>query len=174
MSRSNNHPRFTPVGQGIEPGPVTAERNTQGNVARWCVTVVVVSLVALATSVPRAMPMPVPGGPSPAYHPAPLTPPTATPRAARRPDKPIRRPRRFAWAPAKSARYYDVALFKRGTLIFRAQTATASLTLPARWRFRDRARSLTPGDYRWFVWTVTSAGRTTTPTVRASLHIKRP
>jgi hypothetical protein len=79
--------------------------------------------------------------------------------------------RRFAWAPVAAAEQYDFELFQGPNLVYSAQTTRPQLAVPARWELRGRARSLTPGEYRWYVWPVVSGRRALTAVVQARLTV---
>ena len=81
------------------------------------------------------------------------------------------RPRRFAWAPVAGAERYAFELFKGANLVYKAQSAGAQLAVPARWRSGGQLRSLVPGQYRWYVWPVSSGRRAATAVVQAQLTI---
>ena len=88
------------------------------------------------------------------------------PRPANKPS-----PQRFAWAPTAGASSYHVELFLGSSRVFEADTKRPTLTIPARWEFGGRTRSLEPGDYRWYVWPVRSGQRAAEAIVQARLAI---
>lgn len=98
---------------------------------------------------------------------------TATPpRAA---TKPVRSEqpaaRRFAWAPVPAASGYRVEFFRNDVRIYSAATTQPQFALPARWTFRGRVYSLSPGKYRWYVWPVVGELRQPRATVQAELVV---
>jgi hypothetical protein len=80
--------------------------------------------------------------------------------------------RTFAWAPVPRAASYEVQIYRGPTRIFRRATATPSIVVPPAWRYDGRARRLTRGDYRWYVWPLDRDGdRAAVAVVRARLHV---
>ena len=70
---------------------------------------------------------------------------------------------------------YEFQLFQSGERIFRARVAEPRLALPGRWRQNGRPYALVPGDYRWYVWPVSSQTKrqSSVATVQAKLVIER-
>ncbi len=89
----------------------------------------------------------------------------------RTPPPPAPAPQRFAWAPASGAASYHVELFLGSSKVFETGTRQPAVTVPARWRFEGRTRTLVPGDYRWYVWPVRSGRRSGTAIVQARLVV---
>jgi hypothetical protein len=86
--------------------------------------------------------------------------------------EPVVQTRRFAWAPVPRATSYHVEFFRGSTRVFSASTTRAEIAIPKRWRFRGRAQSLEPGDYRWYVWPVfRGSGRAAAASVQARLRV---
>ncbi len=81
-------------------------------------------------------------------------------------------PRRFAWAPAPGASGYHIEFFKGAMLAFSANTSKPQLTVPARWNEAKTTRSLTSGEYRWYVWPVISGVRASRAIVQARLVVR--
>jgi hypothetical protein len=79
--------------------------------------------------------------------------------------------RRFAWAPAAGASAYHIEFFRGSVQVFSANTTRPQLTVPAHWKAAGGTRSLDPGEYRWYVWTVVSGTRSSTAIVRARLVV---
>jgi hypothetical protein len=81
----------------------------------------------------------------------------------------------FAWAATPGASAYEFQLFQSGERIFRARVTTPRLALPGRWRQDGRPYALVPGDYRWYVWPVSSRTKrqSSVATVQAKLMIER-
>lgn len=109
---------------------------------------------------PKSAP-PRPAAPRPA-----VKPPNRVVKPARKPE-----PQRFAWAPVPNASGYHVELFLGSSRVFEADTSRPTLTIPARWRFGGRSRSLEHGDYRWYVWPVLGGQRAARAIVQARLDI---
>jgi hypothetical protein len=80
-------------------------------------------------------------------------------------------PRRFVWAPVAGASGYRVEFFRGPTLVFSADTAPPWISIPESWTFAGSRQSLTPGDYRWYVWTVSSGRRSSQAVVQAKLVV---
>jgi hypothetical protein len=96
------------------------------------------------------------------------TSPTTSPG---RPSRPSLQPHRFAWAPVAGAGSYHVELFDGPSKIYSADTRKPQLTVPVRWSVAGKSRSLTPGEYRWYVWPVVSGQRKTSAIVQAKLLV---
>jgi hypothetical protein len=81
----------------------------------------------------------------------------------------------FSWAATPGASAYEFQLFQSGERIFRARVAKPRLALPGRWRQDGRPYALVPGDYRWYVWPVSSRTKrqSAAATVQAKLVIER-
>ena len=80
--------------------------------------------------------------------------------------------RSFAWAPVQGASGYHVEFFRGDAPIFAAGTKQAKISIPARWNYRGKPQSLTPGEYRWYVWPVfDGTGRAAVASVQARLSI---
>jgi hypothetical protein len=82
-------------------------------------------------------------------------------------------PRRLSWARVESAKAYAVRLYRGQRLVFAATTNEAAVDLPARWRLHGQTMKLTPGEYRWYVWPVTAAGRASVAIVQSKLVVPR-
>jgi hypothetical protein len=78
---------------------------------------------------------------------------------------------RFAWAPVPGASGYHVELFLSSSRVFAADTARPAVTVPPSWKFAGRTRRLVRGEYRWYVWPVTSGRRAARAIVQARLTI---
>lgn len=103
---------------------------------------------------------------------------TAKPKAAATPPKktPATTPapaetRRFAWAPVDGAVGYHVELFRGNDRVLARDTKQPVLELAPSWRYQGRTVTLTPGEYRWYVWPVTAGGRGTQAVVQAKLTV---
>jgi hypothetical protein len=122
---------------------------------------------ATADATSPASPAPLssapPTGPAPSA-PAPPSPP---------PQELAQQPRILAWAPARGAAAYEVALYRGSRQIFLKRTRQTRLALPAEWTHRGRRRRLERGVYRWYVWPVPAGARKAAarPVVQASLTI---
>jgi len=81
----------------------------------------------------------------------------------------------FVWVATPGASAYEFQLFQSGERIFRARVAKPRLALPGRWRQGGRPYALVPGDYRWYVWPVSSETKrqSSVATVRAMLVVER-
>jgi hypothetical protein len=81
----------------------------------------------------------------------------------------------FAWVATPGASAYEFQLFQSGERIFRARVTKPRLALPGRWRQDGRPYALVPGDYRWYVWPVSSRTKrqSSVATVQAKLMIER-
>ena len=79
----------------------------------------------------------------------------------------------FVWVAAPGASGYEFQLFRSGERIFRTRVVKPRLVLPGRWRQDGRPYSLVPGDYRWYVWPVSSQTKrqSAVATVQAKLAI---
>jgi hypothetical protein len=93
-----------------------------------------------------------------------------------RPSKPAPAParpsaRRFAWAPVAEADSYRVELFRGDVRVFAGSSKEAQLTVPPSWTLEGKRRSLTPGEYRWYVWPVTAGRRAQNAVVQATLTV---
>jgi hypothetical protein len=84
-------------------------------------------------------------------------------------SRPAARP--FAWAPSPGASGYHVELYRGAERVFAADTKKPAIEVPANWSFAGRSRSLSPGEYRWYVWPVVGGKRSETATVQASLTV---
>lgn len=82
-----------------------------------------------------------------------------------------RKARRFAWAPAAGASAYHVEFFRGPLRVFSADTRRPEVTVPARWRLGGIQYSLTPGEYRWYVWPVASGRRSSEAIVQAQVIV---
>ena len=60
----------------------------------------------------------------------------------------------FSWVPVPNAGAYEFQLFRGAERVFRARVEQPRLALPQRWRERNRAHTLQPGNYVWYVWSV--------------------
>jgi len=79
--------------------------------------------------------------------------------------------RRFAWAPVAGAIGYHVELFRGAERVLVKETKEPVLELGQTWRYQGRTLTLTPGEYRWYVWSVTKSGRATQAVVQAKLTV---
>lgn len=79
--------------------------------------------------------------------------------------------RRFAWAPVEGAVGYHVELFRGAERVLVQETKEPVLELGQTWRYHGRTLTLTPGEYRWYVWPVTKSGRATQAVVQAKLTV---
>jgi hypothetical protein len=79
--------------------------------------------------------------------------------------------RRFAWAPVSGAVGYHVELFRGNDRVLAQDTKEPVLELAPSWRYQGRTVTLTPGEYRWYVWPVTASGRGTEAVVQAKLNV---
>ncbi len=104
--------------------------------------------------------------------PAPATTKPATSAARHAPTLPGQA---FVWVPTAGASAYEFQLFQGGERIYRARVAKPRLELPGRWRQDGRPHALLPGDYRWYVWPVSSRTKRQAPvaTVQAKLVVER-
>ena len=73
-------------------------------------------------------------------------------------------PKTFVWLKVAGAAGYRVALFKRSVAILFRDTKTPRLTVPGSWRYEGKPRTLSPGRYRWYVWSLDGRRR---PSARA-------
>ena len=102
---------------------------------------------------------------------------TARPKAAATPPKKTAaapapaETRRFAWAPVDGAVGYHVELFRGNDRVLAKDTKEPVLELAPSWRYQGRTVTLTPGEYRWYVWPVTASGRGTQAVVQAKLTV---
>ena len=92
-------------------------------------------------------------------------------KAAAPPPPAEAEPRRFAWAPVDGATRYHVELFRGSDRVLARETVRPTLELGTSWRHEGRVVRLTPGQYRWYVWPVTSGGRAAKAIVQARLAI---
>jgi hypothetical protein len=106
---------------------------------------------------------------APAAEPSPETTATATEPPA--PAEPTPVPRRFAWAPVAGADAYRVEFFRGNVRVYVASPKTAQLTVPASWTLGGKRRMLTPGEYRWYVWPITSGRTAQNAVVQATLVV---
>jgi hypothetical protein len=58
----------------------------------------------------------------------------------------------LTWTPVRSARYYNVQLFRNGHKILSEWPRRARLQLKKKWRFHGKRYRLKPAEYRWYVW----------------------
>lgn len=98
---------------------------------------------------------------------------SAAPPKLQSPTRPTQKPvpRRFAWAPVGGADSYRVEFFRGDTRVFVATTKTPELTVPAQWALGGERRSLTAGEYRWYVWPITSGRRAQNAVVQATFAV---
>ena len=115
------------------------------------------------SSAPAAAPTRRPPAAKPAGAPPRTTLPEKQPRSAE--------PRRLAWAPTAGAEGYHVELYRDDTRIFVAETQRPEVTVPARWTLNGTARTLAPGDLRWYVWPLVDGRRQAGAIVQATLTI---
>lgn len=80
----------------------------------------------------------------------------------------------FAWVATPGASAYEFQLFQGGERIYRARVAKPRLVLPGRWREDGRPHALLPGNYRWYVWPVSSRTKrqASAATVQAKLVVE--
>jgi hypothetical protein len=64
----------------------------------------------------------------------------------------VSRPPVLLWVPAAHADYYNVQLYRNGLKVLSAWPTTNRYALLRTWAFAGKARLLSPGVYRWFVW----------------------
>jgi hypothetical protein len=89
-----------------------------------------------------------------------------------RPPAALAAPRRFAWAPTDHASGYRFELFRADKRVFAADTAQPELTLPASWTIHGARETLSPGEYRWYVWPVVDGSRASEAIVQAKLAVR--
>jgi hypothetical protein len=79
----------------------------------------------------------------------------------------------FSWVPAPNAGAYEFQLFRGAERVFRARVEQPWLELPRRWRESNRAHTLEPGNYVWYVWSVSrrTNQQATAAIVRARLVV---
>jgi hypothetical protein len=81
-------------------------------------------------------------------------------------------PRRLAWAPVPGAGSYQVELFRGGTKVFDEHRTTPFVEIPSQWVSDDgTSHRLRSGQYWWYVWPVSDAGRGQRAVVQARLVI---
>lgn len=80
----------------------------------------------------------------------------------------------FVWVAAPGSSAYEFQLFRSGEQIYRARVTQPRLVLPGRWRQDGRPHALVPGDYRWYVWPVSTQTKrkASVATVQAKLVIE--
>lgn len=80
----------------------------------------------------------------------------------------------FVWVAAPGTSAYEFQLFRSGERIYRARVAQPRLVLPGRWRQDGRPHALVPGDYRWYVWPVSTQTKrkASAATVQAKLVVE--
>jgi hypothetical protein len=113
---------------------------------------------------------PEPSGPTPTTTvdvPAPAPSPGRS--GARRGARP--EPQRFAWAPTANADGYHVELFRQQVKVFATNTRRPNVSVPARWSFEGRSRTLAAGEYRWYVWPVIAGRQAGRAIVQARLTV---
>jgi hypothetical protein len=66
---------------------------------------------------------------------------------------------------------YHVELFRGNDRVLAKDTKEPVLELAPSWRYQGRTVTLTPGEYRWYVWPVTASGRGTQAVVQAKLTV---
>ena len=64
----------------------------------------------------------------------------------------IAQPPVLRWAPVRSAKYFNVQLYRGGKKILSAWPSVARLPLKGRWSYDKRPYTLKPGVYTWYVW----------------------
>jgi hypothetical protein len=91
----------------------------------------------------------------------------------RKRDKPLRPPeeRRFAWAPVAGASGYHVEFFRGSVRVLARETSSPQLTVPPWLGEGKRKRTFVRGEYRWYVWTMTSGRRAATAIVQATFIV---
>ena len=80
--------------------------------------------------------------------------------------------RRLAWAPVAGVDGYRVELFRGPDRIFVRDTTGPDVTVPGTWTFEHARESLSPGEYRWIVWSVTAGLRSTQAIVQSKLVVE--
>jgi hypothetical protein len=58
----------------------------------------------------------------------------------------------FAWKPVRSARYYNLQLWRSGRKVGSWWPTAARLQIHSRWRSEGRAQRLERGSYTWYIW----------------------
>lgn len=81
-------------------------------------------------------------------------------------------PRRFAWASVAGATAYHIEFFRGAARVFSGDSSRPKLTIPAGRRRDGPKRSLPPGEYRWYVWSVVSGKRASQAVVQAKLTLR--
>jgi hypothetical protein len=100
---------------------------------------------------------------TPAPGPAPSRPRTRT--------RVRQKPQRFAWAPTANAGGYHIELFRGQVKVFATDTERPAVTVPVRWTFASRSRTLSAGEYRWYVWPVIGGRQAGRAIVQARLTV---
>jgi hypothetical protein len=98
-------------------------------------------------------------------------PKTSTPPAKKTVAPAAAETRRFAWAPVDGAVGYHVELFHGNDRVLARDTKEPVLELAPSWSYQGRTVTLTPGEYRWYVWPVTASGRGAEAVVQAKLTV---
>jgi hypothetical protein len=71
---------------------------------------------------------------------------------APRPNARVSAPPLLRWAPARTASYYNVQVWRGNRKILSSWPAGRQLRIPRAWSFEGRRYRLTPGVYTWYVW----------------------
>ena len=64
----------------------------------------------------------------------------------------VTKPPLLVWRRVARAKYYNVQIYRGRVKVFTGWPTRTRLQLKSRWTFQGRARTLTPGTYRWYVW----------------------
>jgi hypothetical protein len=64
----------------------------------------------------------------------------------------VKGPPLLAWKPAAHATYYNVQVFRGSVKVLSTWPPRARFRMKRRWTYRGKRLTLTPGDYRWYVW----------------------
>lgn len=78
--------------------------------------------------------------------------PTARLLASPKAGAKVTKPPVLRWAPVRSARYFNVQLYRGGRKILSAWPTLARLPLKSQWSHEKRQYRLKPGVYTWYVW----------------------
>jgi hypothetical protein len=66
---------------------------------------------------------------------------------------------------------YRVEFFRGETRVFVATIKSPELTVPAQWALGGEQRTLTAGEYRWYVWPIASERRAQNAVVQATFTV---
>ena len=78
--------------------------------------------------------------------------PVALLLASPRPGAKVTKPPVLRWASVRSAKYFNVQLYRGGQKILSAWPVASRLALKGKWTYEKRKYSLRPGVYTWYVW----------------------